>query len=130
MPINIVYYTIFFMATQPLNPNQQTLGQAIGKSAANVFNRTLGRLFGAGLNKGAEKGIFGGNPGSARWTSRTGSTDWRVKLTIPADSDLLQKVFFNRSGFNPNSSDNSGAASAIMAPLAGINGVVFPSHLL
>jgi hypothetical protein len=126
MPINIVYYTIFFMATQPLNPNQQTLGQAIGKSAANVFNRTLGRLFGAGLNKGAEKGIFGGNPGSARWTSRTGSTDWRVKLTIPADSDLLQKVFFNRSGFNPNSNDNSGAASAIMAPLAGINGVVFP----
>ena len=114
------------MATQPLKPNQQTLGQAIGKTASNVFNRTLGRLFGAGLNKGAEKGQFGGNPGTARWTTRSGATDWRVKLTIPADSDLLQKVFFNRSGFNPNSNDNSGASSAIMAPLAGINGVVFP----
>jgi hypothetical protein len=121
VPINIVYYTIFFMATQPLNPNQQTLGQAVGKAASNVFNRTLGRLFGAGLNKGAEKGGFGGNPGSARWTTRNGATDWRLKLTIPSDSALLQKIFFNRAG-----TGDTGSASAIMEPLAGINGIVFP----
>jgi hypothetical protein len=121
VPINIVYYTIFFMATQPLKPNQQTLGQAIGKTASNVFNRTLGRLFGAGLNKGAEKGQFGGNPGTARWTTRSGSIDWRVKLTIPSDSALLQKIFFNRAG-----TGDTGTASRIMEPLAGTNGIVFP----
>ena len=121
MPINIVYYTIFFMATQPLKPNQQTLGQAIGKTASNVFNRTLGRLWGAGLNKGADKGIFGGTPGTARWKTRDGSTDWRVKLTIPSDSALLQKIFFNRA-----SGQGTGSASAIMEPLAGTNGIVFP----
>jgi hypothetical protein len=121
VPINIVYYTIFFMATQPLKPNQQTLGQAIGKTASNVFNRTLGRLWGAGLNKGADKGIFGGTPGTARWKTRDGSTDWRVKLTIPSDSGLLQKIFFNRA-----STEGTGSASAIMEPLTGTNGIVFP----
>jgi hypothetical protein len=93
MPINIIYYTIFFMSTQPLNPNQKTLGQTVGQVASNVFNRTLGRLFGAGLNKGAEKGLIGGTPNSARWTKRDGSTDWRVKLTIPSESSLHQMFF-------------------------------------
>ena len=109
------------MTTQPLKPDQQTIGQAIGKTASNVFNRTLGRLWGAGLNKGANKSIFGGTPGTARWTTRTGSTDWRVKLSIPSDSDLLQKIFFNQAN-----ASNTGSASAIMEPLVGTNGVVFP----
>jgi len=107
------------MTTQP--DNQQSLPKAVGKSAANVFSRTLGRLFGAGLNKGAEKGFFGGNPGSARWTTRSGSTDWRLKLNIPTGSDLLQKIFFNRSG-----TDAQGTASTIMAPLQDTNGLCFP----
>jgi hypothetical protein len=120
VPINIVYYTIFFMATQPLNPNQRTLGQAVGQVASNVFSRTLGRLFGAGLNKGAEKGIFGGNPGSARWTTRNGATDWRVKLTIPAESSLNQ-LFFNGSN-----RDATGVSYKILGPIAQTGGVVFP----
>lgn len=120
MPINIVYYTIFFMSTQPLNPNQKTLGQAVGQAASNVFSRTLGRLFGAGLNKGAEKGLFGGNPGSARWTTRNGATDWRVKLTIPAESSLNQ-LFFNGSN-----RDATGVSYKILGPLAQTGGVVFP----
>jgi hypothetical protein len=88
---------------------------------SSAFSRTLGRLFGAGLNKGAEKGQFGGNPGTARWTTRSGSIDWRVKLTIPSDSALLQKIFFNRAG-----TGDTGSASRIMEPLAGTNGIVFP----
>ena len=115
------------MATQPNSSNQKTLGQAVGQAASNVFNRTLGRLFGSGLNKGAEKGVFGGNPGSARWTTRSGNTDWRIKLTVPTESSLLQTLFFNRNGFNAGSDNTtSGSAPEIMAPLTGINGIVFP----
>lgn len=83
--------------------------QGIKKAAGNVFNRTLGRLFGAGLNKGAESPLTAS--GSATWAVRSDQTDWRVKLTIPVDSDLTS-LFFN---------DNS-----ILAPLKAENGVVFP----
>ena len=103
------------MATQPFKPEQRTLGQAVKKTASNVFNRTLGRLFNAGLNKGAEKGIFGGNPNSARWTTRSGSTDWRVKLTIPANSSL-RSMFF---------SENT-TSNRILKPLDDAGGILFP----
>jgi len=109
------------MAIQPQRSNQKTLGQAVGQAATNVFNRTLGRLFGAGLNKGAEKGIFGGNPSTARWTTRSGSTDWRVKLTIPSDSDLLNQMFFQ--GSNKNA---AGGTYNLLGPLVQNNGIIFP----
>jgi len=104
------------MSTQPIQPNQKTLGQAVGQSARNVFNRTLGRLFGAGLNKGAEKGIFGGNPGTASWRTRSGATDWRVKLTIPPGSSL-NAMFFEGS----NKQDYK-----ILGELLDTNGIIFP----
>ena len=120
MPINIVYYTIFFMSTQPIQPNQKTLGQAVGQSARGVFNRTLGRLFGAGLNKGAEKGLFGGNPGTASWRTRSGSTDWRVKLTIPPESSL-NDIFFKGSNKTANQQDYK-----VLGELVKTNGIIFP----
>lgn len=83
--------------------------KGIKKAAGNVFNRTLGRLFGAGLNKGAESPLTAS--GSASWRVRSDQTDWRVKLTIPIDSDLTS-LFFN---------DNN-----ILSPLKAENGVVFP----
>jgi len=121
MPINIVYYTTIFMTTQPQSPNEKTLGKAVGQAASNVFNRTLGRLFGAGLNKGAAKGKFGGNPNTARWTTRSGSTDWRVKITIPSKSDLLADFFGDASNKEAN-----GVSYKVMQPLAKTNGVIFP----
>lgn len=120
MPINIVYYTIFFMSTQPIQPNQKTLGQAVGQSARGVFNRTLGRLFGAGLNKGAEKGLFGGNPGTASWKTRSGSTDWRVKLTIPPESSL-NEMFFKGSNKTAGQQEYK-----ILGPIADTGGILFP----
>jgi hypothetical protein len=108
------------MAIQPQSSNQKTLGQAVGQAASNVFNRTLGRLFGAGLNKGAEKGLFGGNPGSARWTTRNGATDWRVKLTIPSGSSLNQ-MFFQGSN-----RDATGVTYKLLNSLAETGGIVFP----
>ena len=121
MPINIVYYTTLFMTTQPQSPNEKTLGKAVGQAASNVFNRTLGRLFGAGLNKGAVQGKFGGTPDTARWTIRNGSTDWRVKLTIPSQSAILADFFGDGSNIGAN-----GVSYKLMQPLALTNGVIFP----
>lgn len=80
------------------------------KAASNVFNRTLGRLFGAGLNKGAESPLT--TSAQARWAVRNNQTDWRVKLTLPQDSDLRQQ-FFTES-------------NSLLAPLRNEGGVVFP----
>ena len=64
---------------------------AVGKSGGNVFNRTLGRLFGAGLNRGAESPL--NTSGEARFSSRDGATDFRVKLTLPREAQALRKIY-------------------------------------
>jgi hypothetical protein len=92
----------------------KVIGGAIG-------NWALSRLLGAGLNKGAERNKFGGTPGTAIWTTRNGAQDWRLKLTIPSESTLLQQVFFDRATANA-----FGTSSQIMEPLAAINGIIFP----
>lgn len=103
------------MATQPFKPESQTLGQIVKNSATNVFNRTLGRLFNAGLNKGAEKGVIDGSS-SARWLSnRSTSTDWRVKLTIPSNSSL-RSLFFS----------GNTTSTRVLKPLDDVGGIVFP----
>jgi hypothetical protein len=84
--------------------------QAAKKAAGNVFNRTLGRLFGAGLNKGAESPLT--SSGQARWAVRNNQTDWRVKLTIPQDSNLRTEFFSD--------------SNSLLAPLRAEGGVVFP----
>ena len=38
-----------------LTPEKQTLGKTLKNAGGSIFNRTLGRLFGAGLEPGAEK---------------------------------------------------------------------------
>ena len=109
------------MTTQPFTGNENTLGKSVGTVAKGVFNRTLGRLFGAGLNKGAEKGLINsGTPQTAKWTTRNGATDWRVKLTIPSQSDL-NTMFFQNSNTTANSQDYK-----ILGPLAETGGIVFP----
>ncbi len=99
------------MATQPFdNGETSSFGRAVGEIGGNIFNRTLGRLFGAGLNRGAEGfGIIGS---SARWNTRSEKTDWRVKLTLPTESTLRQMFF--------------GGDNSIMRPLSSFNGIVFP----
>ncbi len=92
MPINITDYTIFLTMSLPgTNNNENTLGKAVGGAATNIFNRTLGRLFGAGLKKGAEGVLADG--ATARWTTRGKNTDWRVKLTLPTNSNLREMFF-------------------------------------
>ena len=99
------------MATQPFdNGETSSFGRAVGELGGNIFNRTLGRLFGAGLNRGAEG--FGVIGSSARWNTRSEKTDWRVKLTLPTESTLRQLFF--------------GGDNSIMRPLSSFNGIVFP----
>ena len=81
---------------------------AISKSGGNVFNKTLGRLFGAGLNTGAESPL--NTSGEARWSSRDSVTDFRVKLTLPQASDLRSTFF----------------TSELLKPLSDTGGIVFP----
>jgi len=99
------------MATQPFdNGETSSFGRAVGEIGGNIFNRTVGRLFGAGLNRGAEG--FGVIGSSARWNTRSEKTDWRVKLTLPTESTLRQLFF--------------GGDNSIMRPLSSFNGIVFP----
>jgi len=98
------------MATQPFdNGETSSFGRAVGEIGGNIFNRTLGRLFGAGLPRGAE-GADKINA-SARWNTRSGQTDWRVKLTLPTDGQLREIFFGNNK---------------LLEPLSSFNGIVFP----
>ena len=81
---------------------------AISKSGGNVFNKTLGRLFGAGLNTGAESPL--NTSGEARWSSRDSVTDFRVKLTLPQASKLRDTFFKDK----------------LLNPLSDTGGIVFP----
>ena len=108
MPINIV--TVYKRNNRKAT-GKMSIIDAVGAQGGKLFNRTLGRLFGAGLNKGAESPL--NTSGEARWGSRDSATDWRVKLTLPSDNkgSELRSLFFSND---------------LMAPLADIGGIVFP----
>ena len=62
------------------NPDKKSITEVLKSSGGNIFSRTLGRLFGAGLPEGGE-GPMAKNS-VAMWSKRTEQTDWRVKLTL------------------------------------------------
>ena len=77
-------------------------GQAIGS----VFNRTLGRLTGAGIS--TDSRIVNAR---AKWSGRSDTTDWRVRLQVP-EGPLTQFFDFKN---NP-----------LMQPLAASQGIFWP----
>ena len=82
------------------------LGKIVKNVGQGIFNRTLGRLFGAGIssdNKIART--------RARWSGRSDKTDWRVRLEVP-EGPLSQ--FFDFAN-NP-----------ILAPLVASRGIFWP----
>ena len=81
---------------------------SIGKAAGGFVSGTLARLSGAGLSRGAESLLS--TSGEARWGGRESARDWRVKLTLPHDSDLRNTFF----------------TSDLMSPLSETGGIVFP----
>ena len=64
------------------------IGDVIKDVGTGIFNRTLGRLRGAGIG---EKNRL--KSATAKWNGRAEKNDWRVKLQVPSNSPLLDFYF-------------------------------------
>ena len=82
------------------------IGRVVKNVGGGIFNRTLGRLTGAGIS--TDSRIVNAR---AKWSGRSDKTDWRVRLQVP-DGPLTKFFDFNN---NP-----------IMQPLAASQGIFWP----
>ena len=82
------------------------IGKIVKNVGGSIFNRTLGRLTGAGISTDSK--IVNSR---AKWSGRSDKTDWRVRLQVP-DGPLTKFFDFNN---NP-----------IMQPLAASQGIFWP----
>jgi len=82
------------------------LGNIIKNVGQGIFNRTLGRLTGAGIS--TDSRIV---RAKAKWSGRSDKTDWRVRLQVP-EGPLTQFFDFNN---NP-----------LLQPLAESQGIFWP----
>ncbi len=85
----------------------KALGKAIKNVAGGVFNRTLARLTGSGIQTDSRL-----VQARAKWAGRSDATDWRVRLQVPQGSPL--EGFFDFEN-NP-----------LLRPLAGTRGIFWP----
>ena len=100
----------------------KVLGVVSGVNKVITSNPTLNRLFGAGLGRGAE--AADALNAKAAWSVRNGQTDFRVKVTLPAESSLNQTFF---GGSRQQFLNNRGKSNnQLLAPLAEEGGVTFP----
>ena len=113
-----------------MKPDTKSLKKVLSGAGGSIFNKTIGRLFGAGLPQGAE-GPMAKND-IAKWTQRTNQTDWRVKLTLAKSPDIYN-FFFGGGGKKVQEAAASedigmsvGSGGTILKPLADEGGVVFP----
>ena len=83
-----------------------TIGSIIKNVATGFFNNTLNRLKGSGIASDSRL-----TQTRARWSGRSDTTDWRVRLSVPQGP--LQKFF----DFNNN---------PLLQPLAESNGIFWP----
>ena len=82
------------------------IGKIVKNVGSGIFNRTLGRLTGAGIS--TDSRIVNAR---AKWSGRSDKTDWRVRLQVP-EGPLTQ--FFDFAN-NP-----------ILQPLQASNGIFWP----
>jgi len=82
------------------------IGRIVKNVGTGIFNRTLGRLSGAGIS--TDNRIVNAR---AKWSGRSDKTDWRVRLQVP-DGPLTEFFDFDN---NP-----------ILQPLAASKGVFWP----
>jgi len=81
-------------------------GRIVKNVGTGIFNRTLGRLLGAGIS--ADSRIVNAR---AKWSGRSDKKDWRVRLQVP-EGPLTQFFDFDK---NP-----------LLQPLAGSRGIFWP----
>lgn len=100
----------------------KVLGVIGGVNKVISSNPTLNRLFGAGLGRGAEAADQLNV--KAKWTTRNGQTDFRVKVTLPTESSLNNTFFGgSRQQFKNNKQKSP---NQVLWPLAEEGGVTFP----
>ena len=105
MPINIVkVYEILQRKATIIMANE--FGRIVKSVGQGIFNRTLGRLTGAGIS--TDSRIVNTR---AKWSGRNDTADWRVRLEVP-DGPLTKFFDFDN---NP-----------IMKPLAQSKGIFWP----
>jgi hypothetical protein len=88
------------------------VGKIVKTVGSNIFNRTLGRLTGAGIS--TDSRIVRAR---AKWSGRQDKTDWRVRLQVPQNGDLIYQSIFGQLGLEDNE---------LMAPLVPSRGMFWP----
>ena len=83
------------------------IGKIVKNVGTNIFNRTLSRLTGAGLTTDSRI-----TQSKAKWSGRYNSTDWRVRLQIPNQAEMVHSAIM----------DNN----ELLAPLAPSRGMFWP----
>ena len=83
---------------------ERTFGNVLKDVGQGIFNRTLGRLTGAGIS--TDSRIVNA---TAKWSGRSDKRDWRVRLQIPTGADALYEALM---------SDNE-----LLAPLIDARGI-------
>ena len=86
---------------------ERTFGNVLKDVGQGIFNRTLGRLTGAGIS--TDSRIVNAR---AKWSGRSDKRDWRVRLQIPTGADALYEALM---------SDNE-----LLAPLIDARGIFWP----
>ena len=94
-------------------PQNKTIGSVVKNVGKGIFNRTLGRLFSSGIRTDSK--IV---RATAKWSGRASSVDWRVKLTIPQNSPLMEYFF--------NTAVKGNTAYDILGPLKEMGGIFWP----
>jgi hypothetical protein len=88
------------------------VGKIVKNVGQGIFNRTLGRLTGAGIS--TDNRIVNAR---AKWSGRNDKTDWRVRLQIPQQaSEVYQSIFGSL-----NAEDNR-----LLEPLIPARGIFWP----
>jgi len=124
MPINIVKVYEILQRKATVNMAFGGIGKIVKSVGTNIFNRTLSRLTGAGIQTDSRITMS-----KAKWSGRYNSTDWRVRLQIPnqaqnvynaimADNDLLAPLAPARGMFWPLTPTIQIAHQATYNPLA------------
>ena len=83
------------------------IGKIVKNVGSGIFNRTLGRLTGAGIS--TDSRIV---QARAKWSGRSDKTDWRVRLQIPNGADAVY--------------DSILANNELLAPLVPSRGIFWP----
>lgn len=107
MPINILYSIRNYEKesnhlSMSFNiPKRPSLGNVIKKVGSGFFSKTWARLTGAGLGDNSRI-----QSAKAKWSGRTATRDWRVRLTLPSKSPFKYLLLDNNKLLEPLQQSN------------------------